>query len=543
MLIIKNPITILLALVLLLIISPRINCQVIYEPLNSSVYDFLDRMNNKEVIDCYGVIKPVTRKDIAGYLKIISGKREELTDLEIQELDLYNVEFSKELTNEDKSWHIFSYSDTLFRLYVTPIIGIEGGYLGGKKYYKTSWLGRFDGSISDNVGFSFKLIDNSERGDTVNKNKKLSPLTGFNYKYFSDGHIEYEDINAIMSYNWHWGVFSVGKDFLNWGSGRFGQLILSSKAPSFPFIKLDIFPAKWLKFSYIHGWLNSDVPDSVNFYPTLVTGLNGQPVYRSQNKNKFFAANIFSIIPCKNLIASFGNSVIYSDQGPRLPFLIPFIWYYKGLDHNLYGSTKDDGLGDNGQLFFDFNYIPYKSIKLYSTLFIDEFSLTRFLKGDHSRDQLGYTVGFTSYNSFINGMLFELEYTKIMPGTYLNYIQTQTYEHNSYTLGHWIGQNADLLDVGCTYYFSRGLNFKLLFEKLRKGGDQLGTDYLMQNNLSFLYKPLISYNKIVLNISYEFIYNLFMKSEISHSDYNYNSGIFNQTNNNWDFYISIKYGM
>ncbi|MDR3666530.1 MAG: capsule assembly Wzi family protein [Ignavibacteriaceae bacterium] len=539
----KNPVAVLFTLTLLLFISPGLSGQIIYAPLNSSVYDFLDRMNNKEIIDYYAIIKPIPRKDIAGYLKVIASKRDELTALEKQELDFYNIEFSKELTNEDKSWHIFSYSDTLFRLFVTPIVGLEGGSLGGKKYYKTSWLGRFDGSISDNIGFSYMLTDNSERGDTVDKDKKLSPLTGFNYKYFSDGHIEYENINAIMSYNWSWGIFSIGKDFQNWGSGRFGQLILSSKAPSFPFFKLDVYPAKWLKFSFIHGWLNSDVPDSIYFYPTTVTGLNGQPLYRAQNKSKFFAANMFSILPAKNLVVSFGNSVIYSDQGPSLPFLIPFIWYYKGIDHNFYGSTKDDGLGNNGQLFFDFNYVPYKGIKVYSTLFIDEFSFTGFLKGDHSRDQLGYTVGLTSYNSIVEGLLFELEYTKVMPGTYLNYIQTQTYANNSYNLGHWIGQNADLLDLGFTYYFSRGLNFKLLFEKLRKGGDQLGTDELLQKTLHFLYKPLISYNKFNLDVSYEFLYNLFIKGELSHSNYYFDTGNYNQTTNNWEYNFSIKYGM
>ena len=122
----------------------------------------------------------------------------------------------------------------------------------------------------------------------------------------------------------------MGKDYINWGSGREGQLILSSKAPSFPFIKFDIKPVSWLRFQYIHGWLASNLIDSSSIYAsTDIPG--GKVYYRENQRSKYIAANFLSIIPWKNIIFSLGNSIIYSDGGVRIPFLIPFIWYYKGI--------------------------------------------------------------------------------------------------------------------------------------------------------------------------------------------------------------------
>jgi hypothetical protein len=37
---------------------------------------------------------------------------------------------------------------------------------------------------------------------------------------------------------------------MEWGSGVSGQIILSDKAPSFPYIKLELEPVSWLKFVY-----------------------------------------------------------------------------------------------------------------------------------------------------------------------------------------------------------------------------------------------------------------------------------------------------
>jgi len=525
-------------------INGIISAQIIYTPLKSNVYKFLDRVSQKVDISYYDIVKPISRKKIASYLKLLSKKTYKLSRVDKQDLNWYKKEYSYELYGYKKRWRLFEYSDSLFRIFLTPIIDAKINSLDGNKNWKTSRIGRFDGSLQNNIGFSFSITDNSEGGDSIDAFKKFSPFTGFNHKTASDGTISFEDVNAILTYDWSWGSISVGKDFVNWGSGRNGKLIFSSKSPSFPFIRFEISPAKWLKFHYMHAWLGSNVPDSSTFYRTTVTKRNGEPVYRGNQRNKYIAANFISIIPSKRFIFSFGNSIVYSDGSVKLPYLIPFIWYYKSVDHNFYNSIANDGYGNNQQLFFDLSLRYPSRFHIYSTLFIDEFSLTKFLKGDHSRDQLGYTVGLTNYGSISDNLMLEIEYTKIMPGTYLNYIQTQTYENNSYNLGHWIGQNSDQFYFGISYQVMRGFNAKLYYERLRKGGAQRGTDYLGLGNLNFLYSPVSKWNYLGAKIDYELFYDLNLRADFRYVDFTEDNGKGNLRNKtSVDFGVGLSYGI
>ena len=527
-----------------LLLSIPIHSQVIYTPITSNVYNFLGRIADKGIIENYfSMVKPLSRNEIAGYLKEIEKKSSLLSEVERKELKWYEDDYSYELYGKFNRWRLFEYADTLFRVYITPVVDLQYKSIGGEKNYKRGWLGRFDGSIGNSLGFSFYITDNSEWGDTVDAMKTFTPLTGFNYKKEGTNSISYEDINATLNYSWSWGEFTLGKDYINWGSGTEGQLILSSKAPSFPFIKFDIRPVSWLRFQYIHGWLASNIPDSASIY-TSTDGPDGKVYYRTNQRSKYIAANFLSIIPWKNFIFSLGNSIIYSDGGIRIPFLIPFIWYYKGIDHNFYGSTEDDGYGNNGQLFFDLSVRSLKNFHFYSTFFIDEISFTEFLKGGYAHNQTGYTIGMSNYSSLINNLKFKIEYSKIMPGTYLNHIQTQTYAHDSYTLGDWIGQNADYLYTGFDYELRRGMNIGAYYKKIRKGGNQLGTDYLKKGTLTFLYKPLSEYNIFGINYSYEPLYDLNIKAYLDYVKYSYDSGTAPVTKkNNTDFGLSVSYGI
>ena len=177
-------------------------------------------------------------------------------------------------------------------------------------------------------------------------------------------------------------------------------------------------------------------------------------------------------------------------------------------------------------------------------MFIDEVSITKLLKGEYSHNQTGYTIGITNYGSFINNLMLEFEYTKIMPGTYLNHLQSQTYESDSYTLGDWIGQNADYLFTGIKYEIDRGMTIGAYYKRIRKGGDQLGTDVKIKGTLSFLYKPVSKYNIIGINYSYEPLYDLNIKAYMDYTDYSFDNGIHPVSKkNSTNFGLNISYGI
>ena len=69
------------------------NAQNIWENPNSQVYGYLNRMAQKGLIQLNDLIKPINRVDIQFALNELSSKKEQLTPIEILELDFYLQEY------------------------------------------------------------------------------------------------------------------------------------------------------------------------------------------------------------------------------------------------------------------------------------------------------------------------------------------------------------------------------------------------------------------------------------------------------------------
>ncbi|MBK6912309.1 MAG: hypothetical protein IPH11_00980 [Ignavibacteriales bacterium] len=99
--------------------------QVVYTPLENSVYDFIGRLSIKKIISIDDEVKPFHRKYIAEKLSLLDHKREYLNELEEKELDWYMAEYGNELnlTDDETRWFLFNHSDSLFSFSVSPIAG------------------------------------------------------------------------------------------------------------------------------------------------------------------------------------------------------------------------------------------------------------------------------------------------------------------------------------------------------------------------------------------------------------------------------------
>ena len=73
------------------IISAR--AQVVYEPLDNDVYSFLDRLSSKGIIVFNDLVKPVSRKYIAGKIVEAGNKISMLNSLEKEELEFYKKDY------------------------------------------------------------------------------------------------------------------------------------------------------------------------------------------------------------------------------------------------------------------------------------------------------------------------------------------------------------------------------------------------------------------------------------------------------------------
>ncbi len=398
---------------------------------------------------------------------------------------------------------LFSYEDSLFKVNAGPILGYEAGTRDGAKY-SHRWDGVYIyGYLGSNLGFSFRFKDNSEDGTAIDRTKQFSPQTGIIIAKSDLNNIQYSEVNADITYDWSYGDITLGKDFFNWGYGQSGLLVLSDKAPSFPFIRLDIRPVKWLRFNYIHAWLNSDVIDSSGLYPTYLPG-----AYRDRFRSKYLASHTLTVTPVEGLDLSVGESIVYGDK-LEIPYLIP-IMFFRLADHYLSGGSNN--AGGNSQFFFGVSSRnEIKNTHLYGTLFIDEITLEGLFNPEKQRNQLGFTLGGSVTDLPVDNLTLTAEYTKIYPFVYSHYIPTLTYQSSGYVLGHWMGNNADLIYGAMNYRFIRGLQATVWGQYIRKGPAGSVEQQYTQPQPPFLFGLRTDYAYFGADIKYEIIHDLYAK--------------------------------
>ncbi len=525
--------------------------QVVYEPLHRDVYSFLSRASQKGLIDYDDLIRPLPRKYIADKIIQLKSNSDKMTPLELKELEFYEKEFGREidillgkssetenlnyLGNDDYGrLRLFSYQDNTFSLIVSPIFGATFGSKDNSSL-RHIWNGiYFYGNLSW-LGFSFDFRDNNEVGDKIDKLKLFTPVTGTNTRFLEQNSIEYSEAKTVLGLDWSWGTFSLGRDFMEWGYGKSGLLVLSQKAPSFPFFRLDINPVDWLSFNYFHAFLSSDVVDSQKTYFETLGGK------RIIFRDKFFASHTLTVKPFKGLSLAFGESVIYSDK-LEFSYLFPLM-FFRVNDHNL--SRQRNEAGSNSQFFFNAssrNHIP--NTHLYGTIFIDEITLANLFDKQNQRNQFGFSLGSSVTDFPINNLTLHLEYTKIYPFVYTHYIPTQTYEHSSYKLGHWMGHNADQFYFSLNYRILRGLQAEVNYQYIRKGDEGQIIQQYTQPQPPFLFGLRNNYSYFGTEAKWEIVHELFARikyqsnkisnqqSDLSFVDSNFN-----------EFYISLYYGL
>lgn len=490
----------------------------INEQLSSTVYEFLYRQAQKGNIIYKDFVLPLERVDIKHLLKNLNESKNKLSKIERKELDFYLSEYlfdsielqdSSKLLSEkpifikkDKNQRFrpFIVNSKDIKIFADPIFG--GTYSKFQSNHNiTRFSGvRISGYLGKNIGFNITTNDILETGDSLNRNKSFTPEMGIINTARETTQLNYNQTNFNIGYRWKNGSITVGKDNFLLGYGTNSRIILSSKAPSFPYIKFDYHPTKWLHFNYFHGWLNSNILDSNEMY---ATGNNLYGGTREIFRSKFFANHSITITPTKKWAFTIGESMVYSDK-LDFGYLIP-INIFKAYDQ--YASNYRINAGANSQFFFQIssrNHIP--NTHIYATMLIDEIRLSKVFDNQLARNQLGYTLGFNTTDFFVHYLSVGGEYTRINPFVYNNLIPTQTYAHVNYGLGDWMGSNADRLNLYVQYTPLPRLRLKSWFMKIRKGSEGSVRDqYLAVPQPNFLFEKQFETTNIGVSAHYEII--------------------------------------
>ncbi|WDF54002.1 capsule assembly Wzi family protein [Mucilaginibacter sp. KACC 22063] len=502
--------------------------QAVFENPNHPVYKYLARQAQKGNINFDDLIQPVSRQEIAALLEELQQERQKLSATEKKELDFYLDEYS-EFRNDltDSATHYLwgkdqygnrrlltvNKKDFVFR--ADPALTYEYTKGKNKGVFKQASGIAFWGQAGKHFSFQAYIQDINESGDGVDSLKRFSPETGIqrtaNLNPRSTS-VNYSDVRGSITYSWKNGLISLGKDQLLYGYGQNGRLILSDKAPAYPFLRLDYSPVKWLHFNYTLASLQSGIIDSARTYN------KGNSLYGNNREiwvNKYMASHSLNFLPIKGLELSVGESMISSDNFDA-GYLIPVL-FFKAYDQ--YQSRYKITTGSNGQFFFQAssrNHIPHTH--LYATLFIDEIRTETIFDPNRSRNQLGYNLGASVTDVLIPYLTLGMEYTHINPFVYNNLIPAQTYTNQTYLLGDWIGQNADKLIGWISYNPLPKLTTTAQIMYVRKGAEGSVLDqYFAEPQPKFLQQgPVQAQSQIVLEARYEFLHRLFLRGAYMH---------------------------
>lgn len=517
--------------------------QVVYEPLYRSVYSYLSRISQRGIIDFDDMVQPISRKEIVGHLTQLQQMNFKLTALERKELSYYLKEYTQEINllykdstlketdkvkilkyTQNDRFRFLSSQDKLFTINFQPIFGYNFQTTNGSLSLTHRWSGFWTyGYIGKNFGYSFDFRANQQDGTGVDSINALTPNTGVIAKFKQNG-LEYLDVKGTLSYSWKWGAFTIGKDFMPIGYGSNGKIILSEKSPSFPLIRIDIKPVKWLSFNYAHIWLNSDVVDSTQIRASGIPN-----VFQVSDVPKYMATHSLIFTPFKGFKLLLGESVVYNNQ-LNIAYLTPVL-FFKALSH-YQGDLKGSNSAGNSQIFAQIssrNHLP--KTHLYASFFIDELSLN-----NTQRNQTAYNIGASISDLFAKNLFISTDYTRIRPYNYIHFLPMQTYQNSGYNLGHWIGSNSDQWTNEILYRIKRGMTIKMNYRLIRKGneGDGIGQRKDFGEN-SFLWGNVKHINIFETYFNYEIIHDLFLKFGYRHLNY---TNI--QKQNNLSF--SLNYG-
>ena len=483
-----------------------------------TVVAYLERMAQKGAIEFNDLMKPVDRATVFNLLNQLQQNKN-LTKIERDELTFYISYYSfdnlekayipKSLTvfkqikkNLFKEPHILNYSDDNFRLMVDPLAEI--GFQGSKKTSQLVSTGfQMMGYAGKRIGFQLSVRDVNETGD-YDSLRIDNTLMGFNRKQtINNNLLSYSQFNANLSYRFNKGMITVGQDQNVLGYGKTGNLVLSSKSPSYPFYRFQYNPTKWMSVNYMHAWLQSGVIDSLKSYGT------GNSVYGGKRESfipKFYAIHFVEVRPMKGLSVHLGESIVYTDQ-LEPAYLMP-LTFFKAYDNNKYNDKITTGA--NGQFFMGIssrNQIP--KTHLYAQLFIDEIRVSNIFNSTKSRNQIAYQIGASVTDIGLPYLTLTAELNKVYPFVYRNFLPAQNYSNSNYPLGDWMGSNADRFELIANYHPKPRLNLRAYYRVMAKGGaGSIEQQYFLTPSPIYGFDPQYKTNKFSFESSYELYSNV-----------------------------------
>jgi len=511
--------------VLFTVVIVSSNAQPIWEDTRSMIYPYLTRMADKGMIDLNDIIQPITQTQILEALHKLKKKESDLNKIEKAELNFFLKEYELPFQSNDSltqpislfkydpnnRWRLASVGNRSFYVQLDPVIGakISSGnaksiYEYGNGFHTKVFMGR-------RLAFQMYYRDITRGGNGFDLSEKhTEEFLGLRVDTNVNNSINFADLRTTLAYQGKNFTLTIGNDQMNWGYGQRGKVVLGSKSPSFPLVRLDYNPAKWFSFHYAHTWLQSNVIDSNRIYPLGNTIYGGR---REQYIPSYLVTHSATLNPTKGVAISIGESIVYSDRF-FVPYLFPMM-FFKVIDvTNRMGYNNL--ASSNTQLFAQ---VSLRNIvhnaHVYGTVFVDELRVKTMLNPAKSRNQLGVTLGLNRQD-IIQNLSAGIEYTRVNPFVYNNFIPAQQYKQAGSDMGDWMGNNFDRFTLYSTYKPLPRLLLNFRFERIRKGSEGTLLDqYFAEPQPSFLFGQQWNSSEFLIQGRFEIVHHLYLSALLS----------------------------
>ena len=471
--------------------------------VSNPVYDFLKRMNIREVISGYNSSDiPLSRNEISDNLIIIKNNYSKLNstdkkifkDLETEfEFEMYGT-LKKQFTllkdnktenifSRDKSKYLFSYSDSDKTFFADIQGGLSQRGSSGDSIKDNSFLLgdygiKIRGSMYGKVGYLLNLKE--ER--ILSGNDKYVSISGYKdplyrgYREFIFDNDNHGSFEGYLRYQTSENIIALtfGRTQLNNGKGFIDNLFLSGNTLPFDFGKLSV-KYKSVNYSFTYGSINGD---SAEIYPDV----NFVPL-----NSKNIATHYLNINLPGNLNLGFWESVVISNQ----PFSFTYLNPVSFLTSADLSSGKDNTTENNSLIGIDFEITPVRNLSFQSTLLIDDLTFgTLFKKDSLNENKFGWQLGMMWANSLNMNLAFE--YTHLDPFVYSHRSNKSTYTNYLMPLGHARPPNSDELAFKLNYNITNRLTLNLLYRHQRSGE---GIDLDSSGNITANYGGNINFGQ------------------------------------------------
>ena len=466
-------------------------------PLSDPVYPFLERMETLGfVAHVHDGIKPFSRQQVSRYLKQIAVHRSELTHIDRRRLEDFLLDYRWEidptkrspLMAKDKNWysvlasaenfkkdfrrffrqnhpeeenHVFFWETDSNNFYFDYEQGLTYERRSDDIHRMASWQNYiFRGVIDRNFAYRAKVSLQGLRGNE--EYVQQHPLLKGSWSEKNETGPRYADRTG-GELAWHNRYFNLrlAQQEIEWGYGESGKLILSNNPEQYPYLSISK-DWGWGKFIALHGKLQSFPQDTL---------LDGQKLY----PDKWLAAHRLEVTLWQRLTLGFNENFIYGNRYADWSYLLPFN-FYRAVQHKL----RDR---DNATISLDAEYLAGHGIKLYGTIFLDEFKASKIGTNWYGNKQ-AFQAGAVWYDPFqFSNLSLRVEYTAIMPWVYTHKYRINSYTSDYRSLGHWAGPNSQVWYFHVKKDWHQRLTTGIVFQQWKHGANypdqNIGGDILL----------------------------------------------------------------